>query len=524
MGRGGARSGRALPRRTHRRLRALLAGVGVLLAAALAGGIFAVIQRGEARDAETAQLAQRLGAQALVEEDLDRSLLLARQAVAIDDSPQTRSYLLSDLLRAPAVTGVMHGESDVLRAIAVSPDGRALAVADFDAGLLFFDARTYQRIGEPLPVRLGPGPDLVAHAGPEDRVPARRVGAESVAYSPDGQTVAFGGDGYIRLIDARTREQLASARVAAPRRDLGGVGQLERVGGDEPGLVSRIAFTRDGSQLVVLVGSESDAWISVRDAATLVPTGPPIEPEAFAAAYVGSYLQSPGFALAPGGHSVVIASANGELVWWNLRSRMPTRRLAIGTGQHPLAVSPDARTIAVGVERGIQLVDTRSGAVRTVAGALSGPPSWLLFSPDGGTVVSTSLDGTVALWDVESATLRETLRGHSGAVQQPVFSPDGGTLYTASLDGTAIAWDLEGDRGLGRPLTFTHDRAFHEIFDRHPGKFSPDGRLIALGLKERGIALWDARTLAPAGPILLKTGGEVKALAFTPDGRTLAAA
>ena len=82
-------------RRTNRRLRVLLAGVAVLFVAALAGGIYAVNQRGEARDAETAQLAQRLGAQALVEDDLDRSLLLARQAVAIDGSPQTRSYLLS---------------------------------------------------------------------------------------------------------------------------------------------------------------------------------------------------------------------------------------------------------------------------------------------------------------------------------------------------------------------------------------------------------------------------------------------
>ena len=83
-------------RRTNRRLRVLLAGVAVLLAAAVAGGMLAVNQRGEARDAETAQLAQRLGAQALlVEDDLDRSLLLARQAVAIDGSPQTRSYLLA---------------------------------------------------------------------------------------------------------------------------------------------------------------------------------------------------------------------------------------------------------------------------------------------------------------------------------------------------------------------------------------------------------------------------------------------
>ena len=73
-------------RHTNRRLRTLLAGAAIFLAAAVVGGILALHQRGEARDAETAQLAQRLGAQALVEDDLDLSLLLARQAVAIDDT------------------------------------------------------------------------------------------------------------------------------------------------------------------------------------------------------------------------------------------------------------------------------------------------------------------------------------------------------------------------------------------------------------------------------------------------------
>jgi WD40 repeat protein/tRNA A-37 threonylcarbamoyl transferase component Bud32 len=495
-------------RRTNRRLRALLAGVGVLLAAALAGGIFALVQRHNARNAETAQLAQRLGAQALIEEDLDRSLLLARQAVAIDDSPQTRSYLLSDLLRAPAVAGVMHGASDVLSAIAVSPDGRTLAVADqpeaeldSDEGLLFFDARTYERIGEPVPV-LG--------------------GVQSVAYSPDGQTVAFGGGlttgrrrgGYVRLIDAGTREQLASAHVTT-----------RGLRADGTSVAGRIAFTRDGSRLIVVVGSpegDQDASISVRDAATLAPTGPPIEPGGFAVDYVGSYLQSPGFALAPDGRSVVTASDEGELAWWDIRSRMPTRRLAIGTGKHALAVSPDGDTIAVGIDRGIQLVDTRSGAVRTAAGELSGPPRWLLFSPDGETVVSTSLDGTVALWDAESATRRETLRGHSGAVEQPTFSPDGETLYTVGQDGTAIAWDIGGERGLGRHFTFTQDRAPWGL-DGRPGSFSPDGRLLAVGLKEQGIRLWDPTDLTPIGAPLLETGGEVFSLAFAPDGRTLAA-
>ena len=87
----------------------------------------------------------------------------------------------------------------------------------------------------------------------------------------------------------------------------------------------------------------------------------------------------------------------------------------------------------------------------------------------------------------------------------------------------AIAWDIDGSRRLGRPFRFTHDRALVSLFDRHPGRFSPDGRLIAVGLKEQGIQLWDTTDLTRAGAPLLETGSDVKALAFAPDGRTLAA-
>src|SRR5918995_4413890 len=117
--------------------------------------------------------------------------------------------------------------------------------------------------------------------------------------------------------------------------------------------------------------------------ASLAATGPPIALEGVCGAYVGSFFEPPGFALMPDGRSVVIASDEGELVWWDIRSRTPTRRLDIGTGQHALALSPEAGTIAVGVERGIQLIDTRSGAVRAAAGALGGAPNRLLFRPGG---------------------------------------------------------------------------------------------------------------------------------------------
>jgi WD40 repeat protein/tRNA A-37 threonylcarbamoyl transferase component Bud32 len=479
-------------RRTNTRLRVLLAATVLLLAAAIAGGILTLVQRGEARNAATAQLAQRLGAQALVEDDLARSLLLARQAVAIDDTPQTRGYLLAALRRSPAAIGIMHGDGEELRATALSPDGKTLAVVSGDGKVLFFDARTYARTGNPL---MG------------------LSGETSVAYSPDGRTLAVGGDNVVRLVDARTHARRAETYVA--------------------GSATRVAFTKDGSRLVVLalggVGSQylgvADGRITVRDAATLEPIGRSIEPQAYVGAYVGFWYASPQFALIPDDRSLLTASEDGELAQWDLRSGKQTRTWGIEAGTAPaLAVSPDGRTAAVGMRHGVQLVDLRSGTVRSATADVTGSPNWVLFSPDGTAVVATYRDNTVTRWDVASATSLETLRGHSSFVQQPVFSPDGETLYTASHDGTAIAWDLTGKRRLGRQFTFTDDRTFSRTgYDGHPGAISPDGRLLAAGLKGHGIALWDARELSPAGAPLLGTGGEVKTLAFSPDGGTLAA-
>jgi WD40 repeat protein/tRNA A-37 threonylcarbamoyl transferase component Bud32 len=488
-------------RRANRRLRGLLTGVAVLLAAAVAGGIFALVQRGQARGAETRQLAQRLGAQALVKDDLDLSLLLARQAVAIDDSPQTRGYLLAALRRSPAAIGIMHGGNDEdLRVLALDPDGKTLAVAGLGgAGVRFFDAETYEQVGRPLEVPTAP-------YGLKDVV--------ALAYSPDGRTLAvatgfdFDSPGYLRIIDAQTREPVAEARVFA----------------------WDAAFTADGSLLVLTEYlAYGSIYVTFRDPATLelvgraIPLGVGSDD---ASVYRAAYLPNPSahyFALTPDGSSLVTASPNGELAWWDLRTRKKTKAFEVAPGYHALALSPDGLTAVLGAASGIRLVDVRSGKVRTARGILAGEPQWLLFTSDGRTVVSTGLDGTVTLWDVASATRRETLTGHSAPVGQPVLSPDGLTLYAASDDGTATAWDLDGNRRLGRPFTFTHDRAFDPLFDRHPGKFSRDGRLLAVGLKERGIQLWRTAELTPAGGPLLRTGGEVKGLAFSPDGRTLVA-
>ena len=142
----------------------------------------------ERRARRRRQLAQRLGAQALVADDFGLSLLLARQAVEIADTPQTRGYLLTTLVRAPKAIGIMHGpDSAAFSGLALSPDGRTLAVTDFYNRVLFFDALTHERLGQPIRVI-----DWV----------------EGIAYSPDGETLAYGGRG-LRPPHRRADEEAA---------------------------------------------------------------------------------------------------------------------------------------------------------------------------------------------------------------------------------------------------------------------------------------------------------------------------
>jgi hypothetical protein len=180
---------RTASERSHRRLRALIAGLAVLLALAVVAGAVALEQRGNARaeaiaaDAQRAAAeAQRLGAGSLLEDDLDRSLLLARQGVALDASQQTRGYLLAALLRSPAAIGVLRGDGDRLIGIDLSPDERTLAFIDNDGTLSFVDTTTRRPVGTSATV---PG-----HAG---IIIDSEIRLDHLRFSPDGSKLAVGG-------------------------------------------------------------------------------------------------------------------------------------------------------------------------------------------------------------------------------------------------------------------------------------------------------------------------------------------
>ena len=217
--------------RAHRRLRMVLAGVAALLVVAVIAGAVALNERGNARDEAVAADAQRLGAQALTDDDLDRSLLLARQGVALDDSLQTRGNLLAALLKSPAAIGVVRGDGDALIDLDLSPDGRTLAYMENDGTLRFVDTRTRRAAAPPVA--------LPGYAG---CVIDSIVRFDQLRYSPDGSRIAVGGCAPA-ILDATTHRVLAHLQIGSDRL--------------RP-LVSALRFSPDGRTLYAAAGLPPD--------------------------------------------------------------------------------------------------------------------------------------------------------------------------------------------------------------------------------------------------------------------------
>jgi WD40 repeat protein len=149
-------------------------------------------------------------------------------------------------------------------------------------------------------------------------------------------------------------------------------------------------------------------------------------------------------------------------------------------------LSPQGKQIALCVEREnvARLYDCATGAERLLAGHRD-LVSGLAFSPDGSTLATGSIDGTIRLWKVATGETIASLPGHMQETTDVAFSPDGRTLASLGQNESLKLWHLATLREV---VSENEPRAGLWL------RFSPDGRKLAVEADSHTLRLLAAPT------------------------------
>ncbi|KAJ7119053.1 WD40-repeat-containing domain protein, partial [Mycena epipterygia] len=109
--------------------------------------------------------------------------------------------------------------------------------------------------------------------------------------------------------------------------------------------------------------------------------------------------------------------------------------------------------------------------------------------PDGALIAAGCLDALVHVWAAGTGVLVEVLRGHENSVYSVVFTRDGGGVVSGALDNTICVWDLRAKtKKEGVPCTvFAGHKDYVLSVD-----IARDAQWIVSRSKDRGVHFWDS--------------------------------
>lgn len=274
--------------------------------------------------------------------------------------------------------------------------------------------------------------------------------------------------------------------------------------------VDTVAFSGDGSTLLT---ADQDG-----DACTWsVASGHQV------AVFSGNGTNALGAAISPDGSLAITGYKNGSASLWQASTGKLISQLPDPGGQEVdwAAFSPDGTRAAFGDANGNTYLWNihASGQAATLAAVIPDPAAagvWAVaFSPDGESLATTDFTGHAYLWDVADPTSpAHTFVTSSQHVTAVAFSPDGKTLVTGNNDGTTDAWQI----ATGAHSVISAPQTVWGLAVSRQG-------ILAIGDEDGSTYLYNLNTgnaeatLSDPG-----SGGQgIGAVAFSPDGRTLAA-
>jgi WD40 repeat protein len=253
-----------------------------------------------------------------------------------------------------------------------------------------------------------------------------------------------------------------------------------------------------------------------------VSGGPKVERPAQAAG--GNPLVVEAVAFSPDGRVLASSGGTNSIRLWDIepgRQPQSTRPEVLHSQsiRFALAFSPDGAYLASTGSGSISLWVRRTGGYDRVADRIGVSGYCLAFKADSSAVAVGCEDGAIRVYAVAGLDEQATLRRHMGAVRNLAFSPDARTLVSSGQDRLVLVWNTargEVVRNLSEP-------GFNAV---QFAALSPDGKTVAVaepGWSPQDVTLLDTDT----GLVKRRLKGSqegVGAIAFSPDGRTLAVA
>jgi WD40 repeat protein len=404
-------------------------------------------------------------------------------------------------------------------ALTFAPDGRTIALACFPDLVRLWEASTGKEInkiqnwGSNSALAFAPDGKTLAGAGGVVPLWNPTTGEElfpqghqnllsAIGFAPDGKTLAsMSWDDTVRVWDAASGKELRRTEEISV-------------------LSSTPTFTLDGRLLLLerRVGEVRlwDVMAGIKPRRFKVV--PPADP--FRSIGGGAVHAA---ALTADGKRVAAHDDDGTVRVWDVGTgkelcRIKTNNSFAAGGS--IDFSPDGQTIAISSEG---LFEVASGKKLYQEKDIPLGLGYVMASALGGKlVVKKGADG-LELWDVPSGkqlrTLRLPRRNPFARYEQTAFAPGGRTLASRTSSDAVndsvgvVLWDVRTSKVLGQ---FTERDNYVLAL-----AFSPDGRTLALGLWDHTVRLWDAFT----GQEICRFRGHqdaISAIAFTADGHKLA--